>query len=118
VVSQVLRLIEDQLSKCAQKIDALLLVGGFSGSAYLFTKVDVSRAQLQFTVACMADVDGWLQEQFRNRIGVIARPADADTATCRGAARYGLANRQLVSSVITPRAYMMGVRFDISSVRS
>ena len=42
VVTQVLQLIEDQLSRCAQKIDALLLVGGFSGSEYLFKRVDVS----------------------------------------------------------------------------
>ncbi|KAF8604383.1 actin-like ATPase domain-containing protein [Ceratobasidium sp. AG-I] len=89
VVSQVTQLIEDQLSRCAQKIDALLLVGGFSGSEYLFKRVD---------------------ERFGTRIGVIARPADADTATCRGAARYGLANRALVSSVIAPRAYIMKVK--------
>ena len=42
VITQVLQLIEDQLSRCAQKIDALLLVGGFSGSEYLFKRVDVS----------------------------------------------------------------------------
>ncbi|KAG8718337.1 hypothetical protein FRC09_012815 [Ceratobasidium sp. 395] len=89
VIAQVLQLIEDQLSRCAQRIDALLLVGGFSGSEYLFKKVD---------------------ESFGTRIGVIARPADADTATCRGAARYGLANRALVSSVIAPRAYIMKVK--------
>lgn len=46
VVAQVLKLIEDQLSKCAQKIDALLLVGGFSGSEYLFKRVDVSHGFL------------------------------------------------------------------------
>ncbi|KAG8704387.1 hypothetical protein FRC08_002254 [Ceratobasidium sp. 394] len=89
VIAQVLQLIEDQVARCAQKIDALLLVGGFSGSEYLFKKVD---------------------ERFGSRIGVIARPADADTATCRGAARYGLANRALVSSVIAPRAYIMKVK--------
>ncbi|KAG8732129.1 hypothetical protein FRC10_001198 [Ceratobasidium sp. 414] len=89
VITQVLQLIEDQVGRCAQKIDALLLVGGFSGSEYLFKKVD---------------------ERFGSRISVIARPADADTATCRGAARYGLSNRALVSSVIAPRAYIMKVK--------
>jgi hypothetical protein len=49
------------------------------------------------------------QEQFGSRIKVIARPADADTATCRGAAQYGLARRPLVSSVISPRAYLLKV---------
>ncbi|CAE6398596.1 unnamed protein product [Rhizoctonia solani] len=89
VITEVLQLIEEQLSKCNQPIHALLLVGGFSGSEYLFKRVD---------------------QQFGSRISVIARPADADTATCRGAARYGLSNRALVSSVIAPRAYIMKVK--------
>ena len=47
---------------------------------------------------------------FSSRIKVIARPADADTATCRGAAQYGLARRPLVSSVIAPKSYIMRVK--------
>jgi len=39
---QALGLIEDQMKKVNQRIDALLLVGGFSGSTYLFKKVEVS----------------------------------------------------------------------------
>ena len=39
---QVLNLIEDQTRRVDQRIDALLLVGGFSGSEYLFKRVDVS----------------------------------------------------------------------------
>ncbi|KAI0297007.1 hypothetical protein B0F90DRAFT_1742262 [Multifurca ochricompacta] len=70
------------------RIDALLLVGGFSGSGYLFKRVE---------------------EQFGRRVKVIARPSDADTATARGAAQYGLARRPLVSSVVAPRSYMMKV---------
>ena len=50
------------------------------------------------------------QEQFGGRVKVIARPSDADTATGRGAAQYGLARRPLVSSVVAPRSYMMKVR--------
>lgn len=38
---QVLNLIEEQTKKVDQRIDALLLVGGFSGSEYLFKRVDV-----------------------------------------------------------------------------
>ncbi|KAJ3986951.1 hypothetical protein F5890DRAFT_1571980 [Lentinula detonsa] len=90
VVEQVLGLIEDQLSKVDQRVDALLLVGGFAGSEYLKQRVEV--------------------EQFGPRIRVIARPADADTATLRGAARYGLARRPLVASVIAPRSYIMKVK--------
>ena len=44
-----------------------------------------------------------------SRVKVIARPSDADTATARGAAQYGLARRPLVSSVVAPRSYMMKV---------
>lgn len=40
---QVLELIEDQLKRINQSLDALLLVGGFAGSEYLFKRVDVRR---------------------------------------------------------------------------
>ncbi|OCH88943.1 actin-like ATPase domain-containing protein [Obba rivulosa] len=89
VVNEVLELIEAQTRKIDQKLDALLLVGGFSGSEYLFRRV---------------------QERFASRIKVIARPSDCDTATVRGAAQYGLARRSLVSSVIAPQSYMMKVK--------
>ena len=36
-----LQLIEDQLKRTEQVVDALMLVGGFSGSEYLFKRVDV-----------------------------------------------------------------------------
>ncbi|KAG8802903.1 hypothetical protein FRC16_008409 [Serendipita sp. 398] len=51
-----------------------------------------------------------MQERFGSRIKVIARPSDADTATLRGAAAYGLARRPLVSSIVVPRAYIMRVK--------
>ncbi|TFK69770.1 actin-like ATPase domain-containing protein [Pluteus cervinus] len=89
VIAQVLQLIEDQVQKIHQKVDALLLVGGFAGSEYLKQRVE---------------------EQFASRIRVIARPPDADTATLRGAAQYGLAKRTLVSSIIAPRSYLMKVK--------
>ena len=41
-VMQALELIEEQMKKVNQRIDALLLVGGFSGSGYLFRRVEVS----------------------------------------------------------------------------
>jgi methanogenic corrinoid protein MtbC1 len=41
-VVQALELIEEQMKKVNQRIDALLLVGGFSGSTYLFKRVQVS----------------------------------------------------------------------------
>lgn len=41
-VFQVLEMIEEQSGRIEQRIDALLLVGGFAGSEYLFRKVEVS----------------------------------------------------------------------------
>ncbi|KAG8215222.1 hypothetical protein J3R82DRAFT_8765 [Butyriboletus roseoflavus] len=86
VVNQVLDMIEEQAKKIEQRIDALLLVGGFAGSEYLFRKVE---------------------GKFSGKMKVIARPSDADTATVRGAAQYGLSRKAIVSTVIAPRAYIM-----------
>lgn len=87
---QVLDLLRFQLSKIPSiRIDALILVGGFAASEYLFTRV---------------------QETFGASIAVIARPNDCDVATLRGAARYGLGlstGRRAVSNVISPRSYIM-----------
>lgn len=38
---QVLQLIEEQIQKVDQRIDALLLVGGFAGSEYLKERIEV-----------------------------------------------------------------------------
>ena len=50
------------------------------------------------------------QAHFHSRVPMIVRPPDADTATLRGAAAYGLAKRNLVSTVISPRSYIMKVK--------
>jgi hypothetical protein len=39
---QVIDLIEDQCKKIGQGLDALLLVGDFSGSEYLYKRVEVN----------------------------------------------------------------------------
>ncbi|KAG8997245.1 hypothetical protein FRB90_012533, partial [Tulasnella sp. 427] len=69
VVEEVLNLLEEQIKRAAAPIDALMMVGGFSESHYLFKRVEA---------------------RFRGRIAVIARPNDADTATSRGAAQVKL----------------------------
>ena len=51
VVVQALELIEEQMKKVNQRIDALLLVGGFSGSTYLFKRVQVSSFYTRFVPA-------------------------------------------------------------------
>ena len=63
VINQVLDLIELQLTKTPNKsVNALILVGGFAASEYLFTRV---------------------RQVFSSRIAVIARPQDCDVATLR-----------------------------------
>lgn len=42
VVNQVIQLIEDQILRVEQNVNALLLVGGFAGSEYLKQRVEVN----------------------------------------------------------------------------
>jgi len=84
----VVQLIKEQIARVHQPIHALLLVGGFAGSEYLKQRV---------------------HDQFGSPNCLIASPPDADTATLRGAAAYGLSNRPLVSTIIAPRSYFMKV---------
>ncbi|GJN93743.1 hypothetical protein Rhopal_006800-T1 [Rhodotorula paludigena] len=90
VIEQVLELLSTQIAKIGHTpLDAIILVGGFAASEYLYTRV---------------------RQAFGATVPVIVRPQDCDTATLRGAARYGLgmrAGKQAVSSVISPRSYCM-----------
>lgn len=95
-----------------------MLVGGFSASEYLFKRVDVSynfQINGQLFISYLNEICP-AQAQFGGRIKVIARPSDADTATARGAAAYGLAHRPLVSSVIAAKAYIMKVFLPTTSL--
>ncbi|KAK4046961.1 hypothetical protein OIO90_006379 [Microbotryomycetes sp. JL221] len=99
IIEQVLDLLQFQLSKVSStRIDAIILVGGFSASEYLFTRV---------------------QQTFGATIAVVARPNDCDVATMRGAARYGLglsSGKKAVSNVISPRSYIMKVKLPAEDV--
>ncbi|GAA5942528.1 Hsp70 family protein [Sporobolomyces koalae] len=90
VIEQVIDLLSAQIAKIGQTpLDAIILVGGFAASEYLYTRV---------------------RQAFGAIVPVIVRPQDCDTATLRGAARYGLGlrmGRGAVSSVISPRSYCM-----------
>ena len=55
---QVLDLIDKQLGKVEQGVDALLLVGGFAGSEYLFHRVDVSDLSTSKLDAHSRETDG------------------------------------------------------------
>jgi len=90
LTEQVLELLSAQIAKIGHTpLDAIILVGGFAASEYLYTRV---------------------RQAFGAVVPVIVRPQDCDTATLRGAARYGLGlrmGRGAVSSVISPRSYCM-----------
>ncbi|GAA5866075.1 hypothetical protein JCM3774_000017 [Rhodotorula dairenensis] len=90
IIDQVLELLSTQIAKIGHtSLDAIILVGGFSASEYLYTRV---------------------RQAFGADVPVVVRPQDCDTATLRGAARYGLGlrmGRGGVSSVISPRSYCM-----------
>ncbi|GAA5899591.1 hypothetical protein JCM6882_001158 [Rhodosporidiobolus microsporus] len=89
VIEQVLDLISAQMSRVPERLDAIVMIGGFSASEYLYTRV---------------------RQAFGATVPVIVRPQDCDTATLRGAARYGLGlkmGKGAVSSVIAPRSYCM-----------
>lgn len=92
VVHEVLTLIALQLDKTPDKPPtALIMVGGFSASQYLFQRV---------------------QDAFP-QIPLIVRPNDTDVACLQGAARYGLGIAQgkaAVSSVVCPRSYILKVK--------
>jgi len=94
------------MGRIEQRTDALLLVGGFAGSEYLRQRVQVGLA-IYFSRSSFSLVS---KEKFSSHVRVIARPPDADTATLRGAAQYGLSQRPLVASVIAPKAYILKVR--------
>jgi hypothetical protein len=102
-------MIEEQSKKVEQRIDALLLVGGFAGSEYLTRRVEVRSHKYCVRNELIVHTHSCDQAQFSGRIKVIARPSDADTATVRGAAHYGLARKSIVSTVIAPRSYIMKV---------
>ncbi|BGP27361.1 hypothetical protein Rt10032_c22g6599 [Rhodotorula toruloides] len=97
VVDQVLSLLTHQLSKLAtQRCDALILVGGFASSPYLCQRI---------------------QRALGDKVPIIARPRDTDVATLQGAARYGLSlskDSGTVSSVISPRSYIMKCKLPAS----
>jgi len=96
VVEQVLALLEHQLGAMPVAVDALLMVGGFAASPYLFRRV---------------------QETFGSQVRLILRPQDADVATLRGAARYGLTTGGArVGSIISPRSYCMKVKLPAEQV--
>ncbi|GAA6022340.1 hypothetical protein JCM10207_003291 [Rhodosporidiobolus poonsookiae] len=90
IIEQVLDHLSAQIAKIGHTpLDAIILVGGFAASEYLYTRV---------------------RQAFGAQVPVIVRPQDCDTATLRGAARYGLGlkmGKGAVSSVIAPRSYCM-----------
>ena len=102
-------MIEDQLKKITKPVDALFLVGGFSGNEYLFTSVQVWSV---YCIPLLLHHLSFRQETFGARIASILRPPGADAAACRGAVQYGresMNNVTLISSTISTVNYVLGV---------
>lgn len=77
VITQVLQLIEGQLSQ-SFNLEAIFLVGGFGQSNYLFRRVE---------------------EVFANRVGMIGVPPRGELAVVRGAVYFGLSPQQITERV-------------------
>ncbi|KAF9510332.1 hypothetical protein BS47DRAFT_1348130, partial [Hydnum rufescens UP504] len=82
VVDQVLHSIASHVRASNVRLDALILVGGFSRNEYLFQRIT---------------------GQFASSIVSVIRPAHGDIASCRGGARFSI--RSLISSVIPSAEY-------------
>ncbi|KAF9505886.1 hypothetical protein BS47DRAFT_1306012 [Hydnum rufescens UP504] len=93
IVNEVLRLLEAQLKR-GGSVDALLLVGEFSASPYLFDRI---------------------RDTFHGRMrGRILNPMDPDIAVSLGAVQAGLAGRLIprpigAPTVIAPKSYIIGI---------
>ncbi|KAI7885933.1 uncharacterized protein EV154DRAFT_470549 [Mucor mucedo] len=87
VVSQVLKLIDEQLRQSSY-LEAIFLVGGFGQSNYLFRRVE---------------------DAFAERVGMIGVPPRGELAVVRGAVYFGL-NPQIVTERISRRTYGIETR--------
>lgn len=81
-------MIEDQSRKIEQRIDALLLVGGFAGSEYLFRKVEVSSGAKRLRDDDRLNVFRVVRPSFRARLRssavhlmLIRRPCEGPRST-------------------------------------
>ncbi len=104
--AQAVDVVEEQLARLqGERVAAVLLVGGFSGSEYLYTEI---------------------KRRLGDRIPTILQPNDSDIATVQGGARYGLEllrGALSVTNVICPRSYFLGQqpvssRFCFTSTRT
>ena len=87
VIRQVLDLINGQLAQSPQ-LEAIFLVGGFGQSNYLFRRVE---------------------DEFRNKVGMIGVPPRGELAVVRGAVYFGL-NPQIVTERVSRRTYGVETR--------
>ncbi|CAB4408748.1 unnamed protein product [Rhizophagus irregularis] len=83
VVNKIITLIKDQLNSTSDKCSAMFLVGGFSESKYLQTRV---------------------KQEFKNRVPNISVPKQPIAAIVRGAVDYGL-NTKIIKSRVLKYTY-------------
>lgn len=83
MASRVVKLIDEQLQQCKTNINAIFMVGGFGSSNYLYSMVE---------------------EEFHNRVGMIASPPRGELAVVHGAVMHAL-HPDKVTSKIARRTY-------------
>ncbi|RGB28799.1 hypothetical protein C1646_767346 [Rhizophagus diaphanus] len=97
VINQIIKLIHLQLSNAREECCAMFLVGGFSESKYLQTRI---------------------KREFQNQINVISIPRQPTAVTSRGATLYGLSlnssNMKVTKCIITTRIfkYTFGIKME------
>ncbi|CAM6123587.1 unnamed protein product [Calypogeia fissa] len=88
-VNSILELIKRQLNQVAsEEVDALLVVGGFSGSKYLMDRV---------------------HREFDGKVKRIINPAHPGKAVVTGAVAYGCLGKEIVTARISKKTYGVGV---------
>ncbi|CAM6123583.1 unnamed protein product [Calypogeia fissa] len=87
-VNPILELIKQQLNQVSsEEVDALVVVGGFSGSKYLMDRI---------------------HREFGRRVTQIINPPHAGKAVVSGAVAYGCLGKEIVTSRMSRRTYGVG----------
>ncbi|CAM6123589.1 unnamed protein product [Calypogeia fissa] len=87
-VDRILELIQQQLNQVAsEEVDALLVVGGFSGSKYLMDRI---------------------HREFDGKVKRIINPAHPGKAVVTGAVAYGCLGKEIVTARISKKTYGVG----------
>ena len=108
VVDKILRLIEDQLKALDNPVDGLVLVGGFGGNEYLFTRIQSHLPQIPL-ITRPPPLDTHTHTQSQSQTDPHSEEGP-EAATLRGTVRFALTTGKSVGAMmIAPRSYVMKV---------